>query len=61
MPDGLPELRLTRVKESTQPKSSNRLPCCALCGVDRLDKLFFAIMAGSLVFLLAMSAFIVSL
>jgi len=26
-----------------------------------LDKLFFAIMAGSLVFLLAMSAFIVSL
>jgi hypothetical protein len=30
-------------------------------GVDRLDKLFFAIMAGSLVFFLAMSAFIVSL
>jgi len=26
-----------------------------------LDKLFFAIMAGSLVFLLAMSAFIISL
>ena len=30
-------------------------------GVGRLDKLFFAIMAGCLVFLLAMSAYIVSL
>jgi hypothetical protein len=61
MPDDLPELRLTCVKESTQPKSSNRLPCWYAFGVDRLDKLFFAIMAGSLVFLLAMSAFIISL
>jgi hypothetical protein len=57
----LPELRLTCVKESTQPKSSNRLQWYALCGVDRLDKLFFAIMAACLVFLLAMSAFIISL
>jgi hypothetical protein len=61
MPGDLPELRLTCAKESTQPKSSNRLQCLPLSGVGRLDKLFFAIMAGSLVFLLAMSAFIVSL
>jgi len=36
-------------------------PEVSASGVVRVDKLFFAIMAGSLVFFLAMSAFIVSL
>jgi hypothetical protein len=57
----LPELGLTRAQLSTHPKSFNRLQCCALSESIPLDKLFFAIMAGSLVFLLAMSAYIVSL
>ena len=42
-------------------KTSKSTPVSRVLGVDRLDKLFFAIMAGSLVFFLAMSAYIISL